>query len=60
MDLIHLKAPPDRVRLMAQAIERDINNGYAGDSEVQLTEVLTWLHYRLARWNAAHPDNPAA
>ena len=59
MELLHLKAPPDRVALMADAIERDINAGFAGPAERDLTEVLTWLRYRLAKWQAAHPDTPA-
>lgn len=55
---MQLKAPPDRVALIADAIERDIeaNDDYL---EVQkLTEVHTWLRHRLARWNLTHPDQP--
>lgn len=55
MDLMQLKAPPERVALIADAIERDIEAN-PGDTETeQLTQVLTWLRYRLARWHATHP-----
>lgn len=57
---MQLKAPPDRVALIADAIERDIeaNPGYTETEK--LTQVATWLRYRLAKWNAEHPDQPAA
>lgn len=60
MELLHLKAPPDRVALMADAIERDILRNSWDDDPRELQEVLTWLRYRLAKWKAAHPDSPAA
>lgn len=58
MDLIQLKSPPDRVVLMAAAIAYAIEHdpGYAGNRE--LAEILTWLKYRIERWNNTHP--PAA
>lgn len=57
---MHLKAPPDRVGLIADAIERDITAGFSGSDERQLTEILTWLRYRIAKWEAQHPTKPAA
>lgn len=59
MELIHLKAPPDRVRLIADVLEDYITDRPAYPKTAQLTEVLTWLRYRLARWEASHPRNPA-
>lgn len=55
MDLMQLKAPPERVALIADAIERDINHNDDYLEIQQLTEILTWLRHRLARWNITHP-----
>jgi hypothetical protein len=56
---MHLKAPPERVELIADAIERDIdaNDDYLDIKKLQ--EILTWLRYRLAKWAASHPATPA-
>lgn len=55
MDLLQLKAPPDRVALMADAIERDIKAGGDTHNERELTEIVSWLRYRLAR--IGHPGS---
>lgn len=52
MDLMQLKAPPDRVRLMADAIERDLSTSTPDEDRQGLMECLAWLRYRLARWDA--------
>jgi len=59
MDLLVLKMPPDRVALIADIIERDIADSEDQEETQKLTEVLTWLRYRIARWNTAHPDTQA-
>lgn len=51
MDLLQLKAPPDRVRAIANAITRDLDINPVGDEAAQLRETLTWLNYRLALWD---------
>lgn len=51
MDLIQLKMPPDRVQLVAEAIERDIEARPAEATSADLREVLIWLRYRISRWN---------
>jgi hypothetical protein len=58
MELIQLKMPPDRVELLADMIERDIKDSEDREEVQALTQVLTWLRYRLARWQAAHPPAP--
>lgn len=56
MDLIQLKMPPDRVRLMADAIERDLaTRNMAGDAD-SLRQIVTWLRYRLSLWDIKHPE----
>lgn len=57
MDLLQLKAPPDRVRAIANALERDLDINPVGREAAQLRETLTWLRYRLALWdNRRHRD----
>lgn len=51
MDLLQLKAPPDRVRAIANAIERDLDINPVGQEAAGLRETLTWLRYRLALWD---------
>lgn len=51
MDLLQLKAPPDRVRAIANAIERDLDINPVGQEATELRETLTWLRYRLALWD---------
>lgn len=51
MDLLQLKAPPDRIRAMASAIERDLDINPVGQEAAELRETLTWLRYRLALWD---------
>lgn len=54
MEFMSLKAPPDRVRLIANAIEREMSLTDDLQQMRELREVLTWLNYRLAKWDAAH------
>lgn len=56
MDLMQLKAPPDRVALMADAIERDMDAHPDSAETAALAEVLAWLRYRLAIWAARRPE----
>ena len=60
MDLIQLKMPPDQAALMADAIERDIEARPAEATSTELRKTLVWLRYRVQRWNAHHPADPAA
>ena len=49
MDEIQLKVPPERVALIVEALQRDIASG-APDSDVtELTQIMVWLRYRLAK-----------
>jgi hypothetical protein len=59
MKPIVLKVPPERVELIANAIERDIehNDDYLEIQE--LTQTLSWLRYRLNKWRARQPPPPA-
>lgn len=58
MDLMQLKAPPDRVKLIADAIERDLYTGCPQELCAGMIEILAWLRHRLARWNNRDdPDN---
>lgn len=59
MDLMQLKAPPERVAKIADAIERDIEANPDYDRAKELTQVLTWLRHRLAKWEAQHPTTAA-
>lgn len=60
MDLMQLKMPPERAALLTESLQRDIANG-APESQVQeLSQILTWLRYRIDRWNVRHPATPAA
>lgn len=60
MDLMQLKAPPDKVAKMADAVEFQIMSAPAGQDMTDLVEILTWLRFRLAKWAAEHPAAPAA
>jgi len=53
---MQLKMSPDKVTLMANAIENHIMAGDAQENTDALNEVLTWLRYRLSKWNTTHPD----
>lgn len=58
MALMQLRAPRDRVALMADAIERDLTAGCPLEDRPAMTENLAWLRHRLARWdNRDDPDN---
>ena len=50
MNLIQLKVPPDVLVMVADAIERDINQRPVDDTTPELVKFHTWLRYRLARW----------
>lgn len=60
MDLMQLKMPPDVVRAIANAIERDIEINRVGIESMQLGESLTYLRYRIALWDARHSTDPTA
>lgn len=60
MDLIQLKMSPDQAALVADAIERDITARPAEQTSSELQKILVWLRYRVQRWNAHHPTQPAA
>jgi hypothetical protein len=60
MDLIQLKMPPDKAAAMADAIEWFINTHPAEEASKELGHTLTWLRYRVQRWNDNHPTVPAA
>lgn len=59
MDLIQLKMPPERAALVAGAIERDLEINRGSEQATELRQVLTWLRYRIDRWAAHHPGQPA-
>jgi len=60
MNLLQLKMPPDRVELVADAIDFYIEDGKNPGRDQELTEISAWLRHRLARWHATHPATPAA
>lgn len=51
MELIVLKVPPDRVTIMADAIERDLKSRGEDEHSKDLRDVLIWLRYRHAKWS---------
>lgn len=53
MELIVLKVPPDRVALLADALQRDIANGAPDNQVKELTQILVWLRYRHGKWLAS-------
>lgn len=55
MDLIQLKMPPDEVRRMANAIERDMEVNPSFQETEKLRKTLVWLRYRLSLWDTKHP-----
>lgn len=57
MDLMQLKMPPDRAKLVADAIERDLKTNHNHEEVDQLRQTLAWLRYRLARWENRQPDD---
>lgn len=52
MELIVLKVPPDRLMVMADAIERDLNSRGEDEKSKDIRDVLVWLRYRHAKWAA--------
>lgn len=60
MDLIQLKMPPDRARLMAKAIEKSAETSPDPQESKELSEIAVWLNYRVNRWYKHHPAAPAA
>lgn len=55
MDLMQLKMPPEQAALVADAIERDIQARPDQPTSAELRKTLTWLRYRIQRWNSHHP-----
>lgn len=53
---MQLKAPPERVALMADAIESALKTWPIDEEPDKLQEILTWLRYRIAKWKSDHPD----
>lgn len=51
MDLIQLKVPPDVLVMVADAIQRDIDQRPVDDTTPSLEHFHTWLRYRLSLWN---------
>lgn len=49
MNDIQLRLSKHRVELIADAIEQHIDSGETGGRDAELTELLTYLRYRLAR-----------
>lgn len=60
MDLMQLKVPADKARLIANAIEHHILSGDAQDTEQELSEILIWLRYRIQRFTASRDNDPTA
>lgn len=60
MDLIQLKMPPDKVGKMADALDAYIQQWPSYPESDDLKIITVWLRYRLNRWNANHPADPAA
>lgn len=58
MDLIQLKVPPDRLEIMADAIERDLKSRPEDQSSKDLRDVLIWLRFRHAKWAARRRLHP--
>lgn len=53
MELIVLKMPPERVAMLADALQRDIANGAPEGQVKELTQILVWLRYRHGKYLAA-------
>lgn len=60
MEFMVLKMLPDQVRIMADAIERDLIEEATVRHVEERRHILTWLRYRLTKWDARHPTAPAA
>jgi hypothetical protein len=60
MDLIQLKMPPDKVTKMANAIEHHMLSGDAGPDTSEIEVILTWLRFRIRKWEADHPETLAS
>ena len=52
MELIVLKMPPDKVKLMADALQRDLNEHDLDPASSELAQILVWLRYRHGKWLA--------
>lgn len=59
MDLLQLKMPPEQATLVADAIERDIEQHPNSAESAELTKTLVWLRYRIQRWKNNHHDTSA-
>jgi hypothetical protein len=58
MKQIVLKVPPRRVALMAEALENWADNNPDLEQVNEIDEIVTWLRYRLSRWQSSHPVTP--
>lgn len=54
MKLMQLKMPPEKLAVVIQAIERDIDTKDPARDTTELQGILDWMRYRLTRWNATH------
>lgn len=55
---MHLKMPPERAELIADVIETEIEHTDDYLEIQKLTEISTWLRYRIQRWRTSHPADP--
>lgn len=60
MDLMQLKVPLEKAKLMADAIEYTFDVGGMRDNATELGQIVVWLRYRIQRWEQNHPTQPAA
>ena len=51
MDLLQLKIPVDRVRLIADAIDQVPDNDWKTQNQDELLQVIVWLRYRIALYD---------
>lgn len=58
MDELQLRIETWKVKLIADVIERDIDSSEDPDEVQALTEILTWLRYRIARRGVITPASP--
>jgi hypothetical protein len=47
--------PPDRLKAMADSVERDRARTSDSGRHRELTEILAWLRYRHAKYLSDHP-----
>lgn len=55
MELIQLKMPPERLKMIVKVIERDLIDHPADEDRQSLMDILVWMRYRLSRYGKNHP-----